>query len=142
MSERNCPFCQGTGNCSHQDFAGPEGLRTWQCLNCNGTGDYETMKLMRACRLGEYNGEARAIAQVSSAHPGARIVKELEWDTIASAVIDDVRRQRHEEMLDPSSRQFKRIEAEVERLLREREPMLAAAAALAAEVQEELASYA
>jgi hypothetical protein len=51
-----------------------------------------------------------------------------------------VRRQRHEEMLMPGSIELRKAEAEVERLLREREPMLRALGAMSAELQAELAA--
>jgi hypothetical protein len=131
----NCPFCKGKGYAEHVVDDGERPWRTY-CDSCSSTGDYDTMKLVRACRLGEAKGHADALRRLNYQAP----TPELGFDTIASAVVDDVRRQRHEEMLMPGSIELRKAEAEVERLLREREPMLRALGAMSAELQAELAA--
>jgi hypothetical protein len=131
----NCPFCKGSGQRSWQDFAGPEGLRTWSCDFCNGTGDFEKMKLVRACRLGEAQGYARAEARILLVPYDSR---PLGFETIEGAVIDDLRRQRYEEMLMPLSAERLRIEAKIEQYERERGPLLAYLGSLVDELREQV----
>lgn len=131
----NCPFCKGKGYVE-QDVDTDDPWRLY-CDPCSSTGDYETMKLVRACRLGEAKGYADALRRLSYEAPSDA----LGFDAIKSAVIDDVRRLRHEEMLMPRSVERTRLEAQVEQLLRERTPMLEALSAHAAELHDELYSY-
>ena len=122
-SETLCPFCKG-----RRLLGG--------CDACSDTGDYEVAKLMRAARLGEAAGYAMALHRLEGGDPYE--VPRLTWKTVRSAVVDDLRRQRHEEMLMPESREMQKARAEVDRLLREREPLLTALGDLAAELREQL----
>lgn len=118
----NCPFCKGKGRIFPPELdveVWPEGL---SCDNCSGTGDYETMKLLRAYRLGVSHGYAGAAARVT----GAEEFRELSFTTIVAAVLTDVTRQRFEEALLPNSVERKRLERRIEQLERERVPMLRA----------------
>lgn len=131
----NCPFCKGKGYVERDvDTDDP-----WRdhCDPCSSTGDYETMKILRACRLGEAKGHADALRRLNYEEPS----DPLGFDTINSAVVDDIRRQRHEDMLAPGSVERTRLEAKVERLLHERTPLLDALASLAIETRDELHSY-
>lgn len=123
MSERDCPFCRGRGRLFPRGVDPEVCPLGWTCDNCKGTGRYEDVKLIRAMQLGQR-------------HPTASIGV----DRIRVAVIDDLRAQRVEEMLDPESVEMQRLQREVDRLLRERAPLLASCAALAAELREQLAT--
>jgi hypothetical protein len=122
--ERDCPFCRGQGR-SREGYG---------CDSCNGTGDYDTMMLVRAYRLGCSHERNRIIAGLT----GTDIPQELTFETIKAAVVDDVRRQRYEDSLEPGSIERKALEARVSGLLRERKPLLEGLGALAERFSEHI----
>lgn len=129
----NCPFCKGRGRTD----AGQVDGQVWTvgCENCAQTGDYDTMKLVRAYQLGRAHERGVCAARVMGLEPPGSA---LGFTTIASAVIDDARRQRHEEALTPDSVERQRIEAKLGDYDRERGRLFDYVASLAAELRERI----
>ncbi len=130
-----CPFCRGRGEKPPSPAEAEAGYGSRSCDECSGTGDYSTCRLMRALRFGEAIGYQRALHRLEGVYEPFTAPT---WQTIQSAVTTDLRRQRHEEMLEPESRELQRMRSEIDRLVREREPLLASCASLAAELREQL----
>jgi hypothetical protein len=130
----DCPFCKGRGHNPEEGI--PAGLL---CLSCNGTGDYETMKLLRAYRLGSAHAHAKLIGRLTNRYD-YEDRRELTFETIQAAIIDDARLQRYEEMLMPDSIENRALKTKVEQYERERGTVLEYLSSLAAELREQLDS--
>lgn len=133
----NCPFCQGKGRRVYSDMSA-EQLARWPngffCEPCRGTGDFDAARLIRAYNLGRDHERSCNIALLAGEeHP-----TDLTIATIRAAVTDDLRNQRHREMLRPGSTELRRAHLLIDRMERERGPLLSSLSQLAAELQEQL----
>lgn len=96
-----CPFCRGKGRRAYRTGPtfGPcdevlgEDAVSLVCDECSGTGDLETMKLVRAFRLGQTHEHLCVLATLT----GGKAPRFPSAETIRSAVLSDERRQRYED---------------------------------------------